>query len=155
MRLSVEDKKIIRALQGNVAVELRPYASPSRRAGLSEEVFLRRARMLKRQGVIRRFGAILRHKEAGVQGNAMAVWEVPERETGRIGRIMASFSEVTHCYQRPALREWPYNLYTMLHGPDQKHCRRLARRIARATGLRNYRLLFSKREHKKSSMVYF
>ena len=155
MQLSAEDKKIVRILEGDVGVEPAPFAPLARRAGLPEEVFLRRVRALKRRGVIRRFGAILRHKEAGVQGNVMAVWRVPEGEIGRIGGIMASFPEVTHCYQRPALLEWPYNLYTMLHGPDEKHCRRLARKIAQATGVRSFRLLFSKREHKKSSMRYF
>ena len=155
MQLSAEDKKVVRILEGNVGVEVTPFAPLARRARLPEEVFLRRVRALKRLGVIRRFGAILRHNEAGVHGNAMVVWKVPEKEVGRIGKIMASFPEVTHCYQRPSLPEWPYNLYTMLHGPDEKHCRLLARKIARAAGVRNYRLLFSKREHKKSSMRYF
>ncbi|MBP1715721.1 MAG: transcriptional regulator [Deltaproteobacteria bacterium] len=105
--------------------------------------------------MIRRFGAILRHQIAGYRGNAMAVWSVPEEEIDRISRTMTSFPAVSHCYLRPEHPRWPYNLYTMIHGKSPEDCRKTAKRMARETGIKNYRLLFSKREHKKSSMNYF
>jgi len=105
--------------------------------------------------MIRRFGAILRHQKAGYRGNAMAVWKVEEDQIQRVGQIMASFSAISHCYQRSPLPKWPFNLYTMIHGRTEKDCRLLAQKISKETGLKDYRLLFSKREHKKSSMRYF
>ncbi len=155
MKLAVEDKRIIRQIQGDLAVTPAPFEPLARRVGLSEKEFLKRVRRLKRQGRIRRFGAILRHQQAGYQGNAMAVWKVAEARLLQVGQIMSAFPAVTHCYQRPALPQWPYNLYTMLHGPTEKDCRLLAKKIADKTGLKDYRLLFSRREHKKSSMRYF
>jgi siroheme decarboxylase len=155
VKISAADKRIIRQIQGDLPLSSTPFATLARRSGIDEKEYLRRVHRLKRQGLIRRFGAILRHEQAGYQGNAMAVWRVEEDQIEKIGSIMASFPAVTHCYVRPAVPQWPYNLYTMLHGRIPEHCRELAEKISAKTGLGNYRLLFSKREHKKSSMRYF
>ncbi len=155
MKISAQDKRIIRQIQGDLPFSATPFEILARRLGIGEKEYLRRVRALKRRGLIRRFGAILRHEQAGYQGNAMAVWKVEEDRLETIARIMTSFPAVTHCYARPAPPEWPYNLYTMLHGRTPEHCRRLAKMISAKTGIAKYRLLFSKREHKKSSMRYF
>jgi DNA-binding Lrp family transcriptional regulator len=153
--LSPEEKKIIRMIQGDLPVSPAPFASLAKKSGVEEMEFLKKVRRFIRQGVIRRFGAILRHQIAGYRGNAMAVWSVPEEEIGRISRAMTSFSAVSHCYLRAEHPRWPYNLYTMIHGKSPEDCRKTARRMAREIGIKKYRLLFSKREHKKSSMNYF
>ncbi|MDH4266446.1 MAG: Lrp/AsnC family transcriptional regulator, partial [Deltaproteobacteria bacterium] len=116
---------------------------------------LKRVRRFIRRGRIRRFGAILRHQKAGYQGNAMVVWKVPENQISRITRAMIAFPAVSHCYLRPSLPQWPFNLYTMVHGPGARDCRLIAQQLSKETGLKDYQLLFSKREHKKSSMRYF
>lgn len=153
--LDPQDKKLVSQIQGDIPSGPTPFAELARRLEMKEEEVLRRVRRLVRRGVIRRFGAILRHQKAGYQGNAMVVWRVPEGRTSELGEAMASFSAVSHCYLRPAVPEWPYNLYTMIHGRSAEDCRQVVKRISRATGIRNYRLLFSRREHKKSSMRYF
>jgi DNA-binding Lrp family transcriptional regulator len=153
--LSARDKKLLAQIQGDLPLCLTPFAEVARKAGWKEEAFLRRVRGLVRRGMIRRFGAILRHQKAGYQGNAMGVWKVPEEQIPRVSREVASFPAVSHCYLRPPFPEWPFNLYTMIHGRSEEDCRRIARRISKKTGIRDYRLLFSKREHKKSSMTYF
>ncbi len=155
MKISAQDKRIIRQIQGDLPFTPTPFETVARRLGIAEKEVLQRVRGLKRRGIIRRFGAILRHEQAGYQGNAMAVWNVAEDKLEETGRIMASFSAVTHCYVRSAVPQWPYNLYTMLHGRTPEHCRLLAKKIAARTGIPEYRLLFSRREHKKSSMRYF
>jgi siroheme decarboxylase len=153
--LSPEDKKIIRLIQGDLPVSPAPFAPLAKKSGIEEKEFLKRVRGFIRRGMIRRFGAILRHQIAGYRGNAMAVWSVRDEEIGRVSQAMTSFPAVSHCYLRPEHPCWPYNLYTMIHGKSPEDCRRTARRMARETGIKNYRLLFSKREHKKSSMNYF
>jgi DNA-binding Lrp family transcriptional regulator len=155
MKLSAEDKKLIRQIQGDLPISLTPFAPLALRVGLGEKEFLKRVHIFIRQGIIRRFGAILRHQKAGYQGNAMVVWKVREDQIQRVSRAMASFPAVSHCYLRPPFPEWPFNLYTMVHGRGEKDCRLTAEKISRETGLKDYRLLFSKREHKKSSMRYF
>ncbi|MEM5819035.1 MAG: Lrp/AsnC family transcriptional regulator, partial [Desulfitobacterium hafniense] len=87
--------------------------------------------------------------------NAMGVWQVPEAEAEAIGKVMASFREVSHCYQRPTLKDWPYNLFTMIHGRSEEECGEVMARIAQATGIKDYAMLFSIKELKKSSMQYY
>ena len=155
MKLSVEDKKLIRLIQGDLFLSRTPFEPLAQQLGWGEKELLQRVNDFRRLGLIRRFGAILRHQIAGYRGNAMVVWKVPEDQIVRIGRAMVSFAAVSHCYYRPSFPEWPFNLYTMVHGRSEEDCRLAARKISQAVGVKGYRLLFSQREHKKSSMRYF
>jgi DNA-binding Lrp family transcriptional regulator len=153
--LTAKDKRLLAQIQGNLPPGASPFAAIAHRIGWEEKELLGRIRFFMRRGMIRRFGAILRHQKAGYEGNAMVVWKVPEDQVLRVGRTMASSPAVSHCYLRVVHPEWPFNLYTMIHGPSERDCRRVARQIAKRTGMREYRILFSQREHKKSSMAYF
>jgi len=155
VQLSTKDRRLLALIQGDLPLCPSPFAVIARKAGWDEKELLRRVRIFMRRGMIRRFGAILRHQKAGYRGNAMVVWRVPEEEIPGVSRAMVSFPAVSHCYLRPAHPEWPFNLYTMVHGRSETDCRRIARQISGKTGIKNYRILFSQREHKKSSMTYF
>ena len=122
---------------------------------MSEDEFIARIRSLKERGIIRRFGATLRHQEVGFSSNAMVAWIVPDDRVEEVGDAMAQFQEVTHCYHRKPHKNWPYTLYTMIHGDGEKECRHIAEKMAQQTGIHNYALLFSKKEFKKTSMAYF
>lgn len=149
------DRAIIALLQQEIPINETPYDSLAAQLNLSPEELLERLSSLQERGCLRRIGAVLRHQQAGFTANAMGVWEVPPAEVERVGPIMASFPEVTHCYERPTFPDWPYNLYTMIHGKDMGECERVAQRISQRTGITRYRLLFSLRELKKTSMSYF
>jgi len=149
------DRAIFREIQDDMPLTDRPYAEIGERVGVSEDEVIRRVRRAVDTGVIRRFGATLRHQKAGVSANGMAVYVVPPERTDEIGPIMASFPEVSHCYQRPTFDGWPYTLFAMVHGPTKDFCREVARRISEKTGISDYRILFSTREFKKTSMEYF
>ncbi len=153
--LSELEKRVIASIQGDIPIVRRPYAELARQLGISEELFLDTLASLCRRGVIRRFGATLRHQKSGYSANAMTAWQVDEERVEKVGRIMASFREVSHCYRRDPTDQWPYNLYTMIHGATEEDCRRIARRIARKAKVDRYTLLFSRRELKKTSMQYF
>lgn len=149
------DKKIIALIQGDLPLTEQPYVRLAQALGISEELLLERIRSLKAQGIIRRFGATLRHQKAGFRANAMIAWQVPEQKIEETGTIMAQYKEVSHCYQRITHPDWPYNLYTMVHGNDEEACRQIAQKIALATGIKDYIVLFSEKEFKKTSMNYF
>ena len=153
--LSELEKKVIGQIQGDLPHGPRPFAEAAARVGIGEDEFLEVVRDLERRGVIRRFGATLRHQEAGYSSNAMVAWDVPAREIDAAGKRLARFREVTHCYERRRHADWPYNLYTMIHGTSRDHCRRIAARLAEAAGTDKYLVLFSEREFKKTSMRYF
>jgi len=149
------DKRIIQLIQGDLPVDLRPFAVLARKLGMEEGKFIERVKSLKQRGIIRRFGATLRHQEAGFSANAMVAWMVPEKKMEEVGEAMAAFREVTHCYQRQSHKGWKYNLYTMIHGESEEQCYRIAEKMSAETGMTNYVLLFSEKEFKKTSMKYF
>jgi DNA-binding Lrp family transcriptional regulator len=149
------DKKVIQLIQGDLPLDLRPFATLADKAGISEHDFVERVAALKKKGIIRRFGATLRHQEAGFSSNAMVAWIVPEERIEEVGKTMARFRAVTHCYQRKTTKGWPYNLYTMIHGDNREECYEIAKKISRKAGIQDYILLFSEKEFKKTSMKYF
>jgi DNA-binding Lrp family transcriptional regulator len=145
------DIKLLKNVQDGLELTKRPYQVLGEKMGISEDEVIRRLRALVEEGVIRRFAAAIGHRALGIVANAMIVWKVPARDVERIGRIVASFEEVTHCYERAVQPEWPYNLYAMVHSRSREECVRVASEIARATGVEEYRVLFSEAEYKKTS----
>ncbi len=149
------EKKIIASIQDDIPVTARPYQIISEKIGVPETVFLETLQDLCRRGIVRRFGATLRHQKSGFEANAMTAWQVEDQQVESVGREMSRFREVSHCYQRNPAPQWPYNLYAMIHARDEAGCVEIARRISQATGVQSYKLLFSRRELKKTSMEYF
>ena len=150
-----KDKKVIQIIQGDLPLHPRPFAVAAKKVGFSEEEFIDRVQRLKREGIIRRFGATLRHQEAGFSSNAMVAWQVPEARVDEVGEIIASFREVTHCYHRRPQKDWPYNIYSMVHADSRDACYEISKKISEAVGVEDYLLLFSEKEFKKTSMEYF
>ncbi len=153
--LSELEKRIIYELQDGLPLAARPYHLIASKIGISEDELLQKINEFIDKGILRRMGAALRHQRVGFTANAMAVWKAPKGKIQEIGTKMASFEEVTHCYERVTRENWPYNLYTVFHGSSKDECYKIADDISRATGLKEYRLLFSTQELKKSSMIYF
>ncbi|CAB5079209.1 Siroheme decarboxylase AhbB, alternate heme biosynthesis pathway [Olavius algarvensis associated proteobacterium Delta 3] len=149
------EKKIIASLQEDLPIDSRPYRLIARDIGVPEERILEVLRSLCDRGIIRRFGATLRHQKSGFAANAMGAWIVDESLIDAVGEQMAAFPEVSHCYRRNPTDGWPYNLYTMIHAGDEDSCVDTARRMSEATGVTDFELLFSREELKKTSMVYF
>jgi DNA-binding Lrp family transcriptional regulator len=149
------EKKIIACVQEDIPVTERPYLHMARRLDLPEEKLLQTLQDLCDRGVIRRFGATIRHQKSGFAANAMAAWRVDEDRVDEVGPKMASFKAVSHCYRRNPAGSWPYNLYTMIHARSEAACIETARRMSIAAGVEDFTLLFSRREMKKTSMKYF
>ena len=149
------EKKIIHALQQDLPVVERPFAAVAERVGISESELLEKVREFIDDDIIRRFGATLRHQRSGFEANAMVVWEVEPERAEEVGNTFASFREVSHCYQRPAMENWPYRLFTMIHGSSPEVCHQIAQKMADATGVTEYDLLFTQEELKKTTMAYF
>jgi DNA-binding Lrp family transcriptional regulator len=155
MELTELQRKIVASVQQDMPVDPRPYRRIAADLGISEEQLLGELQALCDKGVIRRFGATLRHQKSGYGANAMAAWQVDESRIEEVGNTMAGFRAVSHCYRRNPTDRWPYNLYTMIHAADRESCRQTAKTMAEAAGIDRYTLLFSIRELKKTSMQYF
>ena len=146
------DKKLLKSTQDGIPIVSEPFKQIAKELALPEEEVLRRLDNLLKDGVIRRFGASIGHRAIGITANAMCTWNVPDEKVETVGAIMAGFPEVTHCYERPRFPDWRYNLFTMIHAYSREECEKIAREISIATGIKDYSILFSEREFKKTGV---
>lgn len=150
------DKRMIRVLQQDLPVVAEPFAEWARQAGVSVPELLEAARSYIKSGVMRRFSAVLRHRQAGFGFNAMGAWVVPSEEQEFFGNKAAGFAAVSHCYLRPAYPpQWPYSLFTMVHGREKSECESVMKAIEEATGITEHASLYSTHEFKKVRVKYF
>ncbi len=147
--------RIVKCIQEDLPLVPRPFGMWADSLGIEEPELLATVSDWMRQGTIRRFAAVLNHRQVGFSANGMVVWQCPIDRIDRTGAILASCAEVSHCYSRHAYPEWPYNLYAMIHGRSRQECESITDRLAAATGLDNYRILFSTKEFKKKRLKLF
>ena len=153
--ISELDKAVIRELQEDLPVVAHPFLPMAERLGLTEDELFAAARDLQRRGFLRRVAAILYHRRAGFKANGMGVWAVPTERIAEVGVTMASFSNVSHCYQRPTYPDWPYSVFSMVHGRSAEECEDVLAAISNATGIGEYISLYSTREYKKTRLLFY
>jgi DNA-binding Lrp family transcriptional regulator len=153
--LNEQDKDFVRELQKDLELIPEPFEKSARHLGISSEELFTRAKHYERNGVMRRFAAILRHRDAGFSANGMVVWNVPREKVDEVGYKIASFPQVSHCYQRPVYEDWPYSLFSMIHARSVEAAEAMALQISNTVQIKDYRILFSSREFKKERVRYF
>jgi DNA-binding Lrp family transcriptional regulator len=150
------DKRMIRVLQQHLPATARPFDGWTGEAGVSLDDLLAAAVRFRDAGVMRRFSAVLRHRSIGVSANAMGVWVIPPDRQDDFGRLAAGFSAVSHCYLRPSYPpDWPYSIFTMVHGKTRVDCEATLAAISLASGVNDYTSLYSTEEFKKVRVKYF
>lgn len=150
--MNIIERKLLKSIQDGIQIAPEPFNQTAKELGIPEdEVISRLAGMIK-DGAIRRFGASIGHRAIGITANAMCTWNVPDNRVEEVGALMAGFAEVTHCYERPRYPGWKYNLFTMIHAYSREECEKVAKEISIATGIRDYSILFSEKEFKKTGV---
>jgi len=158
------EKRVAQQVQGDIPLDKRPFDAIGKRIGISGSDVIDVLKGLKKRGAMRRFGAVLRHQRAGFSENAMVVWAVPEERCEEAGSLLASYREISHCYERTPPLEGVYNIFTMVHlatGEDEEETAGKDRmeefigRVSSAIGIGKYKILQSLEEFKKNSMEYF
>lgn len=125
-----------RALAGRVAAGLPLAPSPFAAFGVPEAELIAALGRWLESGVVRRIGAVVRHRPLGYEANAMVVWDVPDAQAGAAGRRLAADPAVTLAYRRArALPAWPYNLYCMVHGRERSRVAYEVKRLSLLPGL--------------------
>jgi DNA-binding Lrp family transcriptional regulator len=147
-------QQMLRALQRPLPIVPRPFQQLASEAGVTEEVLLAFA-SAHLGGVIRRYVGTFYHRRLGVRANGMVVWRAPEESLHQAGAVLAQSKRVSHCYARNPVEGFPYNLYSMLHGPDEASVRQEASILSRRTSLTDFLVLFSREEFKKCRLRYF
>jgi DNA-binding Lrp family transcriptional regulator len=153
---SENDRAVINGLQQDLPLTARPFDSMSMELGMDADEFLSRCQTLLRRGIMRRYNASLSHYKLGFTANAMVCWRVPSDMVNIAGRKIATFSEVSHCYERKTNSLWPYNMFAMVHADSGKNCNAAIDKINIAAELDKveHAILFSTREVKKTRVIY-
>jgi siroheme decarboxylase len=149
------DTAVICIAQEDLPLVERPFAAMAEKIGGTEAELLATLQSFKDRALMRRFAAVMNHRSAGFKANAMGVWAVPEDQLEEIGPQMAGFAAVSHCYKRPTYEDWPYTVFTMVHGRTGKDCEATIDAIREETGVDEYDLLWSIKEYKKVRLRYY
>ena len=152
--MSEVESKILAAIQNGLPKSQTPYKDLAEKIGIKTEKLLEVLRDWQRQGKLRRIGAIVNHFKVGFSAGAMVVWQVAPEHTKEVGEMLAGFEEVSHAYERQISENWPYSIYTMVHGKDDNELRLTIENMSKACGVSDYRILTTERELKKSPPVY-
>ncbi len=125
---------------------------------------------------MRRFGAILRHQNAGFAFNAMVCFRLNEEpfadsrhsdnpalrhsdnrrleESSKV-LVLAKKHYVSHCYERPTFEGFSYNLYAMIHAQTREELDCYIKEAAALLETSEFVVLHSLRELKKTSFGFF
>lgn len=155
VQLSERDKEFIRELQKDLAVIPEPFKELADNLGITTSELFAKAKEYEGIGIMRRFAAILRHRDAGFVANGMVVWHVPEDKIDEVGFKLAAFPQVSHCYRRPDYPDWRFNLFSMVHARSLDAAEKMAVEMSDTIGIQDYQILFSSREFKKERVKYF
>ncbi len=148
------DRRVLRVLQEGLPPGRTPYRDMAQRIGIDTAELLEILQDWKRSGKLRRIGAILNHFRVGLGAGAMVVWQVGPERVEQVGEILAGFEQASHVYQRPTTENWPYSLYTMVHGTGEQDVRQIVEQMSRACGVTEYRMLVTEKELKKAAPTY-
>ena len=150
-----EDKQFVRELQKDMEIIDEPFVKSAKNLGITEEQLFEKMKYYESIGVMRRFAAILRHRQVGFTANGMIVWRVPNEKISDVGSKLGAFPQVSHCYERPTYSDWPYNVFSMIHCKTHNEAQEMAKTIQNQIHVDDYKILFSSREFKKTRVEYF
>jgi siroheme decarboxylase len=154
-KISPLDKEYIRQLQKDIEIIKEPFKTIAENLRISTSELFNKIKEYENIGIMRRFAAILRHRQAGFTANGMIVWKIPEEKVDEKGLKIASFPQVSHCYRRPVYPDWEFNLFSMIHARTIEAAEKIAKEISTVIGMEDYKILFSSREFKKERVRYF
>jgi len=115
------DRRVLLEVQGGFPLTATPYRDVAAAVDAPVEAVLASVEKLLGEGCIKRIGCVVNHLVTGFDANCMVVWDVPDDELDDRGVEVGKLPYVTLCYHRPRRpgQEWPYNLFTMIHGREQ------------------------------------
>ncbi|NMG15203.1 Lrp/AsnC family transcriptional regulator [Aromatoleum bremense] len=151
------ERRLMVALQSGLPLLPRPFDALGRSVGLSEAMVIELIASWLENGLIKRFGIVVRHHELGFCANAMCVWDIPDDQVSELGRSLAAEPAVTLCYRRSrVLPDWPYNLFCMIHGKSRDAVLEVREAIAARHHMNRWpgAVLFSTRRFKQQGARY-
>ncbi len=155
LQLSTDEIEAVRLLQMDLPAVKRPFAEIINSAGssISEKDLLKHLNSFLERGIIRRYAAVLRHRNAGFSVNSMTAW----KPSGDFN--IEPFSEnrfVSHLYFRTIFPgRWEYPLFAMIHARSDDELNSIINELSQKSGIKDYISLVTLREFKKKRVTYF
>ncbi|MDS0221956.1 AsnC family transcriptional regulator [Haloarcula sp. S1AR25-5A] len=118
--LSELDRRLLLEIQSGFPLVATPYREVAAAVDADVTEVLAAINRLRRTGCIKRIGCVVNHIVTGFDNNCMVVWDVPDDALDERGEAVGELPYVTLCYNRPRRpdQDWPYNLFTMIHGRE-------------------------------------
>ncbi|UCE99256.1 MAG: hypothetical protein JSV82_08835 [Planctomycetota bacterium] len=151
--LNDTEKQILSKLQDEIEVTERPFHFLCG-AGIEIDEVLNTIKNLIDKGVIRRLGAVVDHRKLGFVANVLFCCEVQQERIIEAGKKLARFGIVSHCYERKRVKNWPYNLFAMMHGRSMVDIQHVIDKFTKAEGIESFELLPTEAELKKEPVRY-
>jgi len=153
-KLTDIEKKVLAVLQEGLPVAETPYEQMAERIGIETDKLLEVLEKWKQSGKLKRIVAIVNQYKIGLGSAALVAWQADSRRIGEVGRILAGFTQASHVYQREAAKDWPYNIYTMVHTADEQQLERVIEQMSKQCDVSSYRVMTTKKEFKKTAAQY-
>lgn len=129
------DRQIINTLQGNFPIEDHPYQIIAEQLGMSEDDLLTRLGILLEDKTLIRFGPMYDIQKLGGSFSLCAI-RVPSERFEEVTRIVNSFLEVAHNYER----DHEFNMWYVLATESLAQIDITNQAIAKKTGLKVYNM---------------
>ena len=124
------DKKILNIIQKEFPVVAEPFKVIAERVGITEDEALERISKLKKEGIIRRIGAVFDSRKMGFVSTLCAA-RVPEDTLKAFVEVVNSYAGVTHNYRR----NHEYNVWFTFIAPDKEALEKSLAEIRDRTGV--------------------
>lgn len=147
--------EFIRLLQRDLPLQPRPFDTLASTIGASGDELMQTARTFLQRHQMRKISALVDSRKPSFSATTMGVWVVPPDRTEEFGARMADFKAVSHCYLRPVYPDWPYNVFTTVHGRSVDECDAILTDIAEQTGYQDRSALYPTRELKRVRLSLF
>lgn len=158
MSLSCHQTDMLRGiLEQGLPINSRPYLTIATQINATEQQVIQQIENWQTEGLIRRFGLVVKHRQLGYRANAMVVWDVADTDVDDIATQLSKRDEISLCYRRPRqLPDWPYNLFCMIHGKSTEQVESQIARITEQLALQHISkaVLFSHKAYKQQGARY-
>lgn len=134
-----QQRKILKYLSNGLSICAEPYKELAELCGISESKLFSFIQELVDSNVISRFGMVVDPESVGYVENAIVVWDIPDDAVDQVGALLGLQEKISLCYRRQRqLPDWPYNLFTMIHGKTKHDVLTELNNIVKSNGIESY-----------------
>ncbi|MFH0975384.1 MAG: Lrp/AsnC family transcriptional regulator [Spirochaetota bacterium] len=156
--LSQQEKLAVNILQMDLPLTNRPFRELIQKSNsdIEESRVVALGEAFKKEGIMRRYSAIVKHAGAGYRFNAMTAWKLADYGDDVLIKKFASVPDISHLYLRTIYPgRWEHGLFAMIHAKSKDELDAIIVRLETQTGIKDYLVLNTVRELKKQRVMYF